>query len=106
MKVTPSGDNFTFQEDGKTYTVEKRTVQGEYSEYHVMYKDEDCLARVSHPMTNRYNYPKWFVTKFGYQDGSPTLSSPVFSRRGEVILNRAGRMPNSVRTKRLSTTSM
>ena len=89
MKVTPSGDNFTFQEDGKTYTVEKRTVQGEYSEYHVMYKDVDCLARVSHPMTNRYNYPKWFVTKFGYQDGSPTLSSPVFSRWGEVILNRA-----------------
>ena len=35
------------------------------------------------------NYPKFFSTKFGYQDGSPTLSSPVVLRWAEVILNRA-----------------
>ncbi len=89
FQVTPSGDNYTFNEGGKTYTVEKRTVQGEYSEYHVVYKGVDCLARVSAPMQNRYNYPKYYVTKFGYQDGIPTLSSPVFCRWGEVLLNRA-----------------
>ena len=30
-----------------------------------------------------------FVTKFSYQDGSPTLASPVFFRLAEVYLNRA-----------------
>ena len=37
----------------------------------------------------RNNYPKYYVTKFGYQDGSPTLSSPVVLRWAEVILNAA-----------------
>lgn len=87
--LTPSGENYTFTADGQTYTVEKRTVNGEYSEYHVNYKGEDCLARVSQQMDVRNTFPKYYVKKFGYQDGSPTLSSPVFSRWGEVILNRA-----------------
>ena len=87
--LTKSGENYTFTADGQTYTVEKRTVQGEYSEYHVVYKGEDCLARVTEQMSVRNTFPKYFVKKFGYQDGSPTLSSPVFSRWGEVILNRA-----------------
>lgn len=89
FKVTPAGDNYTFTDGGQTYTVKKRTVQGEYSEYHVVYKGQDCLARVSKPMGVRYNYPQYYVTKFGYQDGVSTLSSPVFCRWGEVILNRA-----------------
>jgi hypothetical protein len=36
-----------------------------------------------------YTIPMIFVTKFSYQDGNPMLSSPVFCRWGEVILNRA-----------------
>ena len=89
FKATEDGENFTFVDGGQTFTVEKRTVQGEYYEYHVNYKGEDCLARVHAPMAMRYNHPMYYVTKFGYQDGVPTLSSPVFLRWGEVILNRA-----------------
>ena len=33
--------------------------------------------------------PIYYVSKFSYQDGDPMLSSPVISRWGEVILNRA-----------------
>ena len=87
--VTPSGENYTFSADGQTYTIEKRTVNGEYSEYHVNYKGEDCLVRVTPQMSQRNTFPKYYVKKFGYQDGNPMLSSPVFSRWGEVILNRA-----------------
>lgn len=89
VAATASGDTYTFVDGGTTYTLERRTVQGEYYEWHVNYKGEDCLCRVIPQMGNRYNYPKYFVTKFGYQDGIPTLSSPVFSRWGEVLLNRA-----------------
>jgi starch-binding outer membrane protein, SusD/RagB family len=31
----------------------------------------------------------YYITKFSFQDGSPTLSSPVFIRLAEVYLNRA-----------------
>ena len=75
--------------DGVTYTVETRTIQGEYTEYFVTYKGVECAVRILPMMKARYFYPNYFVTKFGYQDGSPTLSSPVFSRWGEVLLNRA-----------------
>ncbi len=87
--VTPVGENYTFTADGKTYTIEKRTINGEYSEYHVNYKGEDCLVRLTQQMQLRNTFPKYYVKKLGYQDGSPTLCSPVLSRWGEVILNRA-----------------
>lgn len=34
-------------------------------------------------------YPKYFITKFSYQNGVVTLSSPQYLRLSEVILNRA-----------------
>lgn len=87
--VTPDGDNYTFTDGGKTYTVEKKQVNGEYYEYHVNYKGVDCLARVHETMKNRNTHPIYYVSKFSYQDGDPMLSSPVICRWGEVILNRA-----------------
>ena len=81
---------YSFKDGGTTYTVENRTIQGEYNEYHVNYKGEDLMVRIQPSnMSVRNTYPKYFVTKFGYQDGSPTLSSPVVCRWAEVILNRA-----------------
>lgn len=81
---------YTFTENGTTYTVENRTIQGEYNEYHVFYNGEDLTVRIMPSnMAARNTYPKLYVTKFGYQDGSPTLSSPVVLRWAEVILNAA-----------------
>ncbi|MBR6017090.1 MAG: RagB/SusD family nutrient uptake outer membrane protein [Paludibacteraceae bacterium] len=81
---------YSFKDGSTTYTVENRTIQGEYNEYHVNYKGEDLMVRIQPSnMSVRNTYPKYFVTKFGYQDGSPTLSSPVVCRWAEVILNRA-----------------
>ena len=87
--VTPDGENYKFTDGGKTYIVEKKTVNGGYFEYHVNYKGEDCLARVHETMKNRNTNPIYYVSKFSYQDGDPMLSSPVICRWGEVILNRA-----------------
>ena len=85
-------DTYSFTEESTTYTVEKRLIQGEYYEYHVNYGGEDLtVLLLPDNMSKRSpgNYPKFFSTKFGYQDGSPTLSSPVVLRWAEVILNRA-----------------
>ncbi len=80
--------NYTFTSGGTTYTLVNKG--GEYTEYHVDYKGEDLIVRVMPSnMIARNSHPKFFVTKFGYQDGSPTLSSPVVLRWGEVILNAA-----------------
>ena len=87
--VTPDGENYKFTDGGKTYIVEKKTVNGGYFEYHVNYKGEDCLARVHETMKNRNTNPIYYISKFSYQDGDPMLSSPVICRWGEVILNRA-----------------
>lgn len=38
---------------------------------------------------NGGKYVIYYNTKFSYQDGNPMLSSPVFLRWGEVVLNRA-----------------
>ena len=35
------------------------------------------------------SYTIYFNTKFSYQDGKPMMTSPVFLRWGEVVLNRA-----------------
>ena len=81
---------YSFLEAGVTYTIENRLIQGEYTEYHLDYKGEDLIVRIMpNNITNRLTYPKFYVTKFGYQDGVPTLSSPVCCRWGEVILNAA-----------------
>ena len=33
--------------------------------------------------------PIYYITKFSFQDGSPTLSSPIMFRVAEMYLNRA-----------------
>ena len=85
-----STKTYSFNEGSTNYPVENRLVNGEYTEYHVNYKGEDLMVRIlPSNMDARNTYPKYFVTKFGYQDGSPTLSSPVVLRWAEVILNAA-----------------
>lgn len=90
-------DTYSYN-DGGTKTVEKRLINGdgvadpsgEYVEYHVTANDEDLVARIMPSnLLSRGSHPKFFITKFGYQDGDPTLSSPVVLRWGEVLLNAA-----------------
>lgn len=82
------GETYSFTTGGQTYTLVNKG--GEYIEYHVDYKGEDLIVRVMPSnMIARNSHPKFFVTKFGYQDGSATLSSPVVLRWGEIILNAA-----------------
>ena len=40
-------------------------------------------------VSERNGYPKYYLTKFSYQDGMVTLSSPVILRLAEIYLNRA-----------------
>jgi hypothetical protein len=85
-------DTYSFKEGSTVYAIEKRLIQGEYYEYHVNYGEEDLTVLLlpdNINMRSPGNYPKFFSTKYGYQDGSPTLSSPVVLRWAEVILNRA-----------------
>ena len=98
--IDDGAGNYSFKgSDGKTYSIEKRMVNGEaeadpagpYFEYHANYMGEDCMVRINNDVTLRTSYtiPMIFISKFSYQDGNPMLSSPVFCRWGEVILNRA-----------------
>jgi hypothetical protein len=69
--------------------IAQELVNGEYPQNYIMYGGEKCFVRQTKNMVKRYSFPNYWVTKFGYQDGKPQLSSPVFLRWAEVILNRA-----------------
>ena len=107
--IDDGAGNYSFKgADGNTYPIEKRMVNGEakpnpagpYFEYHANYMGEDCLVRINDDVTLRtgYTIPMIFISKFSYQDGNPMLSSPVFCRWGEVILNRAEAYARSGKT--------
>ena len=98
--IDDGAGNYSFKgSDGSTYPIEKRMVNGEreadpagpYYEYYANYMGEDCMVRIDNDITLRtgYTIPMIFISKFSYQDGNPMLSSPVFCRWAEVILNRA-----------------
>ena len=97
--IDDGAGNYSFKDEGKTYPIEKRKVNGsgkkdaagEYVEYHTQYGGRDCLCRINKDVTLRtgFTIPMIFVNKFSYQDGNPMLSSPVVCRWAEVILNRA-----------------
>lgn len=89
FEVTKDAEGWFFKEGSKTYRVKEVTVNGEYKEYKVNYGGEDCPARITKAMVSRNTFPNYFVSKFSYQDGDPMLSSPVFVRWGEVVLNLA-----------------
>ena len=83
--------------DGTKYRIDSAMVNGlgqedaagEYKQYFVTYGGEKFSARIVKAMMQRNTFPMYFSTKFSYQDGMPQLSSPVFLRWGEVLLNRA-----------------
>jgi starch-binding outer membrane protein, SusD/RagB family len=79
---------YYFTEGANRIYVETETVNG-YPQNYIMYNGVKQRARVTLKMEDRYGWPKYFVTKFSYQDGDPMLSSPVMIRWAEVILNRA-----------------
>ena len=84
--------------EGTTYRINEEKVNGmnkpdaagEYTLYTINYKGEKCAAHLFNKFpAHRFNNPNYFVTKFSYQDGDPMLSSPVFLRWAEIVLNRA-----------------
>ncbi len=81
-------NKYYFTEGSDKVYVETETVIG-YDQYYITYKGTKHRVRLSLKMEDRYGWPKYFVTKFSYQDGDPMLSSPVMIRWAEVILNRA-----------------
>ncbi len=90
FEVTRNGDHWEFKDGGTIYKVDSVTIHGEYGEYRVTYGGEkNILARVTKALQARNTNSIYYVNKFSYQDGDPMLSSPVFIRWGEIILNRA-----------------
>lgn len=96
FRLVNTGGTYTFNDslvagpaNKQDYTVLTKTVNGEYQEYYVHYKDVDCEARVYKNISERNTNPIIYVNKFSYQDGNPMLSSPVICRWAEVILNAA-----------------
>lgn len=63
---------------------------GEYTLYYANYGGEKVNVQIFDKFPVQYfSFPEFYVTKFGYQNGHPQLSSPVFLRWAEIVLNRA-----------------
>jgi len=93
-QATKNGDEYKMTYEGKTYAVKQRDVNGgAYKQWYVeKYDGENLDCRIMPQLTMAPNggvVPMYYYTKFGYQDGDAMLSSPVFLRWGEVVLNLA-----------------
>ena len=72
-----------------TLPLQSELVNGEYPHLYITYEGQKYPVRQTKKLLTRGSFPNYWVTKFGYQDGLAQLSSPVFLRWAEVILNRA-----------------
>jgi len=79
---------YYFTENGNKIVVETEIVNG-FPQNFINLNGTKQRVRLSLKMESRGGWPKYFVTKFSYQDNDPMLSSPVMLRWAEVILNRA-----------------
>lgn len=95
-----NGD-YSFTWEGKNYKAVKTTVNG-YTRYFI---NDNLTGDASYfggktPAYIRANvdettgirggtFPRYYNTKYSFQDGQPTFSSPVMLRWGEVVLNLA-----------------
>ena len=94
--MADASGNYSFVYEGENYTAKKELING-YPAYFINYEGQKTKVHVSDNVDInrgvRYNgggsYPKYFNTKFSFQDGDPNLSSPVVLRWAEVILNKA-----------------
>lgn len=88
--LSKNAKGYYFTDNGNHY-IDTVRLDGGYEELHVTYDNTDCLVRVHKMMMtgSKDNNPQWFVLKFANQDGRPQLSSPVYLRWAEVLLNRA-----------------
>lgn len=97
VKGTEGAYYFTY--DNKKYEVATEKINGEgkpdddgeYTQDYIMLDGEKQVIRINNVIEARQSYTslKYFINKFSDQDGDPLLSSPVFIRWAEVILNRA-----------------
>ena len=96
-EVKTDAEGMYFVKESETYRIKEVKVNGmnqpddtgEYTLYYVTYDGEECNARIMTFPVLRFSFPNVYITKFSYQDGDPMLSSPVFLRYGEIVLNRA-----------------
>ncbi|WP_242203159.1 RagB/SusD family nutrient uptake outer membrane protein [Aestuariivivens insulae] len=86
----------TYVENGKTYFDDGNTqyevlseTQGNQTKYYFTSNGTKIYVTKDFDMEKRNGYPRFYITKASLQEGIGHLWSPVISRLGEVILNRA-----------------
>ncbi|HPT42430.1 MAG TPA: RagB/SusD family nutrient uptake outer membrane protein [Paludibacteraceae bacterium] len=82
-----NGKYYFTNNSAKVY-VENETVNG-YKQNYINFNGNKYSVRLTKKMADRNTFPKYYITKFSYQNNNPMLSSPVMLRWAEVILNRA-----------------
>ena len=92
--VKDNGDGtYSFTHEGKNYTTTPKQINKYLTRHYINFNGKETQVYVRpavDAMSGHYNtYPLYLCSKFSGQDGDPMLSSPVFLRYSEVVLNRA-----------------
>jgi len=88
VTIDSNNGKYYFTNNSVKIYVQTETVNN-YSQNFINYNGIKYIVRLTKKMLDRNAFPKYYVTKFSYQNNNPMLSSPVMIRWGEVILNRA-----------------
>lgn len=87
-KATKVGDEFQFKAGDATVTTFTE-IENTYPVRYAMIDGQKTRVRVTPTMDEVNTFPRYYCTKFSFQDGNAMLASPSFVRWGELILNRA-----------------
>jgi len=89
LKATKEGDEFTFTTAAGEKCITFTEIENTYPVRYAMINKVKTLVYVTKQMEYRESFPKYYVTKFSYQDGLAMGASPSYVRWAEVLLNLA-----------------
>lgn len=86
--LNPDG-TYSFMDADEQPVVARQELVNTYPLWFATIKGVKTQVHIHPAMLARNTFPKYYISKFSYQDGQAMLASPAMVRWGEVILNRA-----------------
>jgi len=87
--VTKSGDDYIYNENNATVTLDKEADGHGGFHYFIQTAEGKKRVLIDHQLAVRNGFPKYYILKCSGQEGQAHLWSPVVSRLAEMYLNRA-----------------
>lgn len=87
--IANADGSYSFKDAEDKTVVAKQELVNTYPLWFATINGEKVQVHIHEAMVLRNSFPKYYISKFSYQDGQAMLASPAMVRWGEVLLNQA-----------------